>query len=105
MEEEPIQFDCKAGPSTLWSEDKQAWCCKSAGLGCPEPSAVERYNCEAEFGNWVAGWSGEKKVWCCKSVGRGCKAEEDPLDMELTTSEQPQGGLAIAAQALNHWFR
>jgi len=66
-----------------WSNEKQAYCCRTTGIGCdptPNPGPVgpvDPFNCADDFPSWQSDWSGEKKTWCCKIHQRGCGSTAD----------------------------
>ncbi|CAK9024587.1 Uncharacterized protein SCF082_LOCUS16696 [Durusdinium trenchii] len=68
----------------LWTEERKAYCCKTAGRACGAQQGVYRtppvvyrhvqahYDCHAGYSNWYFGWSDRKKSWCCDRRSMGC---------------------------------
>jgi len=95
------EFDCKEEVEHWkmgWSDNKKAYCCNKAGVGCDEedhgqvgkektqphteheeteaaPSEGE-FDCKEGMERWKLGWSDAKKAYCCKKARLGC-AEGD----------------------------
>lgn len=40
-----------------WVREKQDWCCRNVGRGCP-------FNCVADFEHRDVRWSLDKQQWC-----------------------------------------
>merc|ERR1712060_366710 len=83
----PCPYDCNAGFSNWqkgWSEGKKAFCCRTAGKGCPPtappttpgPTTSLPYDCNAGYHGCyhclIKQWSVSKLAWCCQHMGRGC---------------------------------
>jgi len=76
------KIDCVIGRENWqyhWNADKQSFCCRTTGVGCPTipqpaplPGAVDPFNCASGYLNWKGGWSVSKKQWCCNVHGKGC---------------------------------
>lgn len=70
-----------------WSNDKQGWCCQTAGRACPPTSTtttttlrpgIDAFDCEADWESWKVMWTESKKGWCCHVKGRGCPPPGPP---------------------------
>jgi len=89
-------YDCTAGYldwQSLWSVDKQNFCCEHSGRACQTTSRSSTtlpprpyvYDCRAGEQNWQAGWSVSKKAYCCTHAGTGCPEQPTtsaPYDCE-----------------------
>merc|ERR1712125_172852 len=58
-------YDCDTGLANWensWSHSKQAWCCVSANVGCPNMTKKMHYDCADSN---IDSWPLAKRSWCC----------------------------------------
>jgi len=74
-------YDCEQGAEhwrRVWSDARQAYCCKHIGIGCSSADAssanvpVPPFNCDAEPS---VDWTEDKHIYCCRYKSKGCPEE------------------------------